>query len=166
MSIRILLTQTLILSALLVLSACSSLNKKEVPKVKVPPLTIEEKERLRAIETYRQMRLKALERAKHRQKHFTKKRKRKRLQQRKKIITVIPTPVPTPSYPKKDPQEIMIEVEQNLTFFCMKHRKSSRFREENSCQLFTQEKLKECQDIHLETDNARLISCVKSRLRL
>ena len=165
------------------IAACSQTPKKNNYSIKTPAqkLTFEQLERQRALETYKKLRLRAIERAKHRKKHFTKRRKIKTV--RKKIKKVAVKSIPDniiedsekklvetapiiPSYPKKDPKEILIEVEQNLAIFCMRHRKHSKFKDESDCVLFTQEKLKECQDKHIETDNARLIGCVKSRLRL
>lgn len=74
-----------------------------------------------------------------------------------------------PQKPKRriihtDPQEMAIEIEQKLTFYCMKNRKSSRFSQEGSCQEFTDNTLLECKN-KFEDDDKNLLYCVEKTIR-
>lgn len=70
------------------------------------------------------------------------------------------------SSPKRievDPQEQRREIEQNLTYFCMKMRNDSRFSSGLSCEEYTQSVQKECLNKFSEGELA-LTRCVKSQL--
>jgi hypothetical protein len=166
----------LIITVLVLTSACSKTplrNKNLKPQNRqATKLSFEQLERQRAINTYRLLRIKDAElRKKNTKRRSSRKRySRKKIIKRNVKVRSYPKPQPVkkvvPSYPKRDPEEIMIEVNQNLTYFCMQKRKSRKFKDEAECKLFTQEKLLECQEKHIEIDNARLVRCVKTRLRL
>ncbi|MBT7610302.1 MAG: hypothetical protein HN576_11135 [Bacteriovoracaceae bacterium] len=159
----------------IIISACSKTPLKNIltksQTIKIPKLSLEELERRKAINTYRVLRLRDSKQRKLRsnKRSFRKKYSKKKTIKYNSKIRRTPKPVTLkkiiPSYPKRDPEEIMLEINQNLTYFCMKNRKSKRFKNQAECKLFTQEKLLECQDKHIEIDNARLIRCIKTRLR-
>jgi hypothetical protein len=122
-------------------------------------------EKKRALDTYRLLRLRDLER---RQKRKTSKSRRPRKSVIKNFVKIKPKPVEIkiPTYPKRDPEEIMMEVNQNLSYYCMKKRKSKKFKEPTECEVFAQEKLKECRIKYVQEDNAKLVRCIKGRLNL
>ena len=144
---------------------------KKVQKIQKSKLTFVEMEKLKALESYRLMRLKAIKlRAKRKKARSRRRRNTKSYSKKyiKKYSRIKPNPIKKiiPSYPKRDPEEIMIEVNQNLTYFCMQKRKSRKFKIPEDCQVFAQEQLLECQTKHIEIDNARIVHCVKRRLKL
>lgn len=61
-------------------------------------------------------------------------------------------------------QERLQEINQNLTFFCMKHREDSNFSTEDKCLQFTKMVLDTCEKKH-KTINAVMVSCIKERLK-
>ena len=86
-------------------------------------------------------------------------------------------PRPTPPAPKKpapraqvvervkvDEEAQKMELEQNLSFFCMKKRSDSRFSNDGSCEEFTAQVKNECLEKY-QTGDKGLLSCVKSQLK-
>jgi hypothetical protein len=74
---------------------------------------------------------------------------------------------PRPRRPKvihADPEELSIEIEQKLTYFCMKHRKSRRFSRDQHCQKFMAESLDFCKK-KFEIDDRNLLYCVEKKIR-
>jgi hypothetical protein len=167
--------KSFILILFILLSGCAKTPAKKYVTNKTPTnqkkLTFDEIERNRAIETYRLLRIQDKKRKKARRNTRKKSRyKRKRYSRKKRIKHYVKqSPVSVkkikPSYPKRDPEEIMIEINQNLSYFCMKKRKSKRFEDISECKLFAQERLLKCQEKHVQIDDARLVNCVKSGLR-
>jgi hypothetical protein len=87
-------------------------------------------------------------------------------------------PAPQSQYLKKQPvitekpplspeqkEEVMIEIEQNMTYFCMKNRNSPQFSEENSCQNYTQSILDTCNEKFPIYRDRSPINCVKNKLQ-
>ena len=62
----------------------------------------------------------------------------------------------------KDSQKV--EIEQNLAYYCMKNRKSSKFSNEAECYAFTEDIRMNCLEKY-EKGDARLTSCVKTRIK-
>ncbi|MBP9680892.1 MAG: hypothetical protein KBD76_05770 [Bacteriovorax sp.] len=60
-------------------------------------------------------------------------------------------------------QERLLEINQNLAYYCMKHRKDPAFSHEEQCLHFTQMVLAECKKQH-QTLNVQMLTCIKSRL--
>lgn len=111
-----------------------------------PPMTAKEK----AIERYRLLRLNKA--------HKNKASITRRTRVKPKRIT--------PTKPKivwVDIKEQEIEIEQNLTFYCMENRKDSRFDDNMDCSAYTENIYSECRNDFVAGD-ARLTRCVKSRL--
>lgn len=75
-----------------------------------------------------------------------------------------PKPVPRPAVQAGDPVEIEKEIEQNLTFFCMRTRNDARFSEQGSCERHTREVFENCKNDFEENDRRR-VQCVKNKLR-
>lgn len=69
---------------------------------------------------------------------------------------------------KKSPPKVderLVEINQNLAFYCMKHRKDPRFGDsEEKCMQFVNKSLSECQKIH-KTPNNKLLGCVQTKLK-
>jgi len=62
-------------------------------------------------------------------------------------------------------EELMIEVRQNLAYYCMENRKSSRFNGSADCSAYTENILNECEkEIPILRDR-KILSCVKKGLR-
>jgi hypothetical protein len=146
--------RVLLLVALLGLTSCATTSKDEKKSYSdQTQKTFEEIERENAINRYRQLRWENWNKKKKgkvktiRPKKYTHKKRTKK----KKII-------PT------DPKEQMIEVDQNLKFFCMEKRKDSRFKSKGSCESFSNNILKKC-EIKFTWNDRNLMKCVKSKLR-
>lgn len=87
--------------------------------------------------------------------------------------------VPTPENPSKNVnaptvsasnklssknQERIIEINQNLAFYCMKHRNDPVYKSEDGCLKFTEKVLNRCQNEH-QVVSAAMLSCIKTRLK-
>lgn len=88
----------------------------------------------------------------------------------KKVFYRMPTKKTPPSAPAPvkiryiDAKEQEVEIEQNIVFFCMNRKKFQRFDNEDDCLEFTKNIQNDCLE-EFETGDARLTSCVKSRLK-
>ena len=82
----------------------------------------------------------------------------------KKVIAETPVISPVPSQLSTKNQERLQEINQNLSFFCMKHRKDSMFKDEEHCTLFTKKVLKACEKKH-KLINTVMVNCIKTRLK-
>ena len=61
--------------------------------------------------------------------------------------------------------ERMIEINQNLAYYCMKQRKNSTFGgDESKCMKFVNKSMKQCQKIH-HIVNSHLLNCIQSKLK-
>lgn len=58
----------------------------------------------------------------------------------------------------------LLEINQNLAFFCMKHRKDPVLFNEKKCQTFTKKVLDSCQKMH-PLVNTVMVNCIKARLK-
>lgn len=61
-------------------------------------------------------------------------------------------------------QERLHEINQNLAFFCMKHRKDVAFRNEEHCLAFTKKVLMACEKKH-KLINMVMVNCIKTQLK-
>lgn len=61
-------------------------------------------------------------------------------------------------------QERLQEINQNLAFYCMKHRNDPAYKNEEKCLKFTEKVLNSCQKEH-RIVNAVMLSCIKGRLK-
>ncbi|MBC7539237.1 MAG: hypothetical protein H7281_10475 [Bacteriovorax sp.] len=61
-------------------------------------------------------------------------------------------------------QERLQEINQNLAFFCMKHRKDNDFQDEEHCLAFTKKVLIACEKKH-KLINTVMVNCIKDRLK-
>ncbi|NOT78553.1 MAG: hypothetical protein HOP07_06070 [Bacteriovoracaceae bacterium] len=63
------------------------------------------------------------------------------------------------------PESVMIEINQNLAFYCMQHRKSKRFGgNEEKCMSYVNKTLEECQQ-KTESSHHKLLKCIKTGLK-
>lgn len=83
----------------------------------------------------------------------------------KSITTLIPpTPPKKPKANKAAPvDERLIEINQNLAFYCMKNRKKFGDNEEK-CMSFVTQSLNDCQKIH-QVPNKKLLGCIQTKLK-
>jgi hypothetical protein len=61
-------------------------------------------------------------------------------------------------------QERLQEINQNLAFYCMKHRQDRAFSSEEKCLKFTKVVLKACEKKHVLI-NKVMVNCIKDRLK-
>ncbi len=61
-------------------------------------------------------------------------------------------------------QERLQEINQNLAFYCMKHRNDSAFSSEEKCLKFTQTVLNYCEKRH-KIVNTVMVNCIKDKLK-
>lgn len=61
-------------------------------------------------------------------------------------------------------QERLQEINQNLAFYCMKHRKDSAFSSEENCLKYTQVVLNYCEKKH-KIINTVMVNCIKDKLK-
>lgn len=61
-------------------------------------------------------------------------------------------------------QERLQEINQNLAFYCMKHRNDRVFTNEGHCQQFTKNVLQDCEKKH-KLINTVMVNCIKDRLK-
>lgn len=61
-------------------------------------------------------------------------------------------------------QERLQEINQNLAFYCMKHRNDGSFSSEEQCTKFTQKILHECEKKH-KLINTVMVNCIKDHLK-
>lgn len=63
------------------------------------------------------------------------------------------------------PESVMIEINQNLAFYCMQHRKSKRFGgNEEKCMSYVNKTLEKCQQ-KSESSHHKLLKCLKTGLK-
>lgn len=77
----------------------------------------------------------------------------------------IPSPkiIPSQHLSAKN-EERLQEINQQLAFFCMKHRKDPAFSNEEKCLQFTKKALEACEKKH-QIINSVMLNCVKERLK-
>jgi hypothetical protein len=61
-------------------------------------------------------------------------------------------------------KERLQEINQNLAFFCMKHRKDAAFKTEEHCLAFTKKVLLDCENKH-KLINTVMVNCIKEQLK-
>lgn len=61
-------------------------------------------------------------------------------------------------------QERLQEINQNLAFYCMKHRKDFAFKDEKHCLAYTSQILASCEKKH-KLINTIMLNCIKERLK-
>lgn len=125
--------------------------------------TFEEIEKEQVLENYRRLRWENWQ-----------KREADRDRQRHRANTYRPRtpkaqPKPRPAVtsrprPAGNPEEIQVEIEQNMAIYCMKMGSSPKFGGEHECVAFTENVLFECSSKY-EEDDKRRVSCVKSELK-
>ena len=72
---------------------------------------------------------------------------------------------PTPSNANSKADERLIEINQNLAFFCMKHRKNPAFgADEAKCMSFVNKTMSACQKVH-KIVNSKLLNCIQTKLK-
>ena len=159
-----------------VLFSCANIKPKNSPKAYSQATQDEfssiEQDRQKALERYRQMRWKNWD---HYSGKKTISKKRRNSHTRKTPVKVYRPKVKKVKKPKTKPQrpvlaqniieEMNIEIRQNLSFFCMKNRKSSRFSNEADCSAYTQNILSNCKKSHWPPRDRGIVRCVKNRLR-
>lgn len=88
---------------------------------------------------------------------------RPRIIAKEKEKTIKPQIVTNSKLSEKNKERLQ-EINQNLAFFCMKHRQDSHFQSENQCLGFTKKVLEQCEKKH-KIINSVMVSCIKERLK-
>lgn len=91
---------------------------------------------------------------------------KKKIVRRKKIKTRPPPPSPPAALSTPKLSRIKVEIDQNLTYFCMKNRKKSAYRVLSKCNTYTQNTLNQCSSANGHRLNRKVLSCIKRKLRL
>ena len=81
----------------------------------------------------------------------------------KSPVKEVPEIIPTGQLSSKN-QERLQEINQNLAFYCMKHRKDDVFSSEENCLKFTKRVLNDCEKKH-KLINTVMVNCIKERLK-
>lgn len=85
--------------------------------------------------------------------------------QEEKLAPAEPTPAPHVKRSTTKADERLIEINQNLAFYCMKHRKDSRYGgDEEKCMKFVNKSMSDCQKVH-RIVNTKLLNCIQTKLR-
>ncbi|MDD4974235.1 MAG: hypothetical protein PHY93_07770 [Bacteriovorax sp.] len=79
-------------------------------------------------------------------------------------ITPIPSEATDVSKLSAKNQERLQEINQNLAFFCMKHRKDKIFQDEEHCLAYTKKVLAACEKKH-KLINTVMVNCIKDQLK-
>lgn len=75
------------------------------------------------------------------------------------------TPTPHVKRNTTKADERLIEINQNLAFYCMKHRKDPRYGgDEAKCMNFVNKTMANCQKVH-RIVNSKLLNCIQTKLR-
>lgn len=160
------LTSSKLTLCLLFLVSCAGIERTTPKQSKTysaeTEKTFEEIEREQVLENYRKLRW---ENWQKREAERERERRRANIY-RPRTPKKVPTPRPSRVTPKAggNPEEIQVEIEQNMSIYCMKMGSSTRFEGENDCAAFTQNVLFECSSKY-EEDDKRRVGCVKSSLR-
>ncbi len=78
------------------------------------------------------------------------------------------TTAPEPTKPELNPsqiEELNIEIHQNLSYYCMKNRKSGKFSDQSECQSFTQNIFNECKEKFPVYRDRSPVNCIKEKLQ-
>ncbi len=82
-----------------------------------------------------------------------------------KLAPAVPAPTPHVKRNTTKMDERLIEINQNLAFYCMKHRKDPRYGgDEAKCMSFVNKTMTECQKVH-RIVNSKLLNCIQTKLR-
>ncbi len=82
--------------------------------------------------------------------------------ERKNAIKVAPS---KPALSPEQVEEINIEIQQNLDYFCMKNRNSGRFNSESQCQSYTHNLFEKCKEENPVYRDREAVDCVKNKLQ-
>lgn len=78
---------------------------------------------------------------------------------------VMPKPISHEKKKSSKVDERLIEINQHLAFYCMKHRKDSRFgNDEAKCMEFVNKIMTNCQKNHRDV-NSQLLNCIQTKLK-
>lgn len=116
-------------------------------------------EKQQAIESYRLMRLRDMQ---NKKKRSSKRRYYKRVKPKRRVVRK----PPPPPKPKPLTQEKIMEINQNLAYFCMKNRKHPRYGNEDICKDHAQGKFEECKADYQKNPRINVVRCVKRKLNL
>ena len=70
----------------------------------------------------------------------------------------------TPSYSDEQIREFQVEIGQNLSYYCMKNRKSKRFDGKEDCIAYTKDTLLKCEDKYSRQYGRVITRCLKKSL--
>lgn len=161
---------TLLITLLLSLISCSTKpvrnSKRQYSDEVEKEFQDIEYDRKRVLNYYRTLREKNWEEYKRKGSQISRRHPPRRHQEKKPtIVLVVPAPKPKkPELPPEKVEEMNIEIHQNLSYFCMKNRKSGKFSDASECQEFTQNIFNECKEKYPIYRDRSPINCVKSKL--
>lgn len=159
------LYSVIILFITVTLNSCSNIKPVSPPPLVIAApvvnLTQQEIMKLKMLEKYRLLRLAALKddpTGAKRKKRYYRRMPPRKLRNPPTISNGIPRRF------RGNSESITIEIDQNLTYFCMKHRKNYKFTNNKTCQSHTDKIAKQCMLKYKENDR-RLVRCIKDKLK-
>ncbi|MBC97175.1 MAG: hypothetical protein CME63_05460 [Halobacteriovoraceae bacterium] len=96
-----------------------------------------------------------------RPRRYQRPKRRSQPQRSKTVRKVVPE---KPALSDARVEELNIEIQQNLDYFCMKNRKSSRFSNQQDCKSYTENIFDQCKQQHPVYRDRSPVQCVKNRL--
>lgn len=126
-----------------------------------------ENDQKRVLNYYRTLRERNWEEYKKKGKQISRSRYRSRKRKGQKRIVekeAAPSKPVKPELSASQVEELNIEIHQNLSYFCMKNRKSGKFSDRSECQNFTQNIFNECKEKFPVYRDRSPVKCVKEKL--
>ncbi|MBT3586900.1 MAG: hypothetical protein HN509_18460 [Halobacteriovoraceae bacterium] len=150
---------------------CSkSAIKKNNPKRKIiaKNLSFDELEKIKAIKRYkrlREVRIFRMNRKIQRWRKFKAVVPKRVIVKKKKVNAPKKTLLKKPKMSPEKIRELEIEVKQNLSYYCMRHRKDKRFEKSGDCKSYTLSVYANCDKKFNYQKDKRIVSCLKRNLR-
>jgi PBP1b-binding outer membrane lipoprotein LpoB len=147
--------KTLLLAVLVLLSGCASEEKQPAKNPQYSSTTQKEFEKIEKGEVQKA----SLPPAHDIQRQQNKKTTKDTPKEKKEAVELSPE-----TELSSKGQERLQEINQNLAFYCMKHRTDGAFSNEDQCTKFTKKILIECEKKH-KLINTVMVNCIKDRLK-
>lgn len=84
---------------------------------------------------------------------------------RRRVVKKVPKPKPTPPLlTDAQIEELTVETNQYLNFYCMKNRKSSKFDSKDECKEYSEKVFKICKQKNQDYMGKKVVRCVRRQL--
>lgn len=146
--------KTLLLTSILLLGGCATNESKDSTKT-YSPATQREFEKIEKGD---------VQKANLPPAHDIQRQQSKRPKEVQETPKKVPVQLNTDANLSSKGQERLQEINQNLAFYCMKHRTDGTFSSEEQCLKFTKKILKQCEKKH-KLINTVMVNCIKDQLK-